>query len=426
MSKHAGVTLCRAMVETHRISVPSGGIRSDKMRRAMLHIIYNIGIYLQSLDATEEGARRLVPTTPAELAVCTRHIEVSTCCQVRSCIWSFLSMISSALPVSIIAQSPPVLVAPMMRTSTLQHLQRMRLIAFIVAACSEHVYDLGGRFCSANVQRVLEADTTIPAVSLVAACLSLYNCFTDVALAHMRPDGNDCFLLDLCTHAMEVVVNATVPANTARLSPAEAREINMPTASLNGGDEIHPHMYARAAAGLAVGNSMHLCIEDVRSRFDAAVCTALRAKDVGRPNTDFCLPFGHDYLNTEPHDGPMGVRNDRVLPLLLVSGNEPIEDIVDPTLCIFLYPVPPRVAGIVLAQAADSGHAFLVDCMRGKNVASVEVAQRMVGRATVVADNGSVWGADFNITEMGTRHLLRFLRTYMDPPADDVFYFYAF
>lgn len=428
MSKHAGVTLCRAMVETRRISAPSGGDLGDKMRRVMLYIIYNTGVYLQGLDATEESARRLIPTTPIELAACTARMEATTCCQTRSCIWAFLSMVSSALPTSIIALSPPVSVAPVMRGAALQNMQRARLIAFIVAACSEPVYNLSGRFCPANAQRALEADTAIPVLSLVAACLSLYNCFTDVALAHMRSDGSDCYLLDLCTCAMNVAVAATVPANTARISLVEAREMNMPTAAISGGGggEIHAHKHARAIAGLAVGDSMEACVEDVRSRFDAAACTALRAQTAGRPDTDFCLPFGHDYLNTEAHDGAMGVLNDHALPILLVCDDTPIGRIVDPTMCIFLYPVPPRVAGIMLAQAADSGHAFLVDCARSGAVASIEVARRATGRATVVTDSGEAWGMDFDITEESTRRLLNFLFAHMSPPAEDAFQFYAF
>ncbi len=81
-------------------------------------------------------------------------------------------------------------------------MQRQCLVVFIGACCSTEVYGLDDNvFSQERVVNELFADARISTRSLAVACLSLYNCFSDVALMHLSED-TDQLLLRICNEAM--------------------------------------------------------------------------------------------------------------------------------------------------------------------------------------------------------------------------------
>lgn len=435
MAKHSGETLSAALVHTHRISSPANDQKENKQCRMVLYYLFNARVWMESLHLKTEQLPRLVPRNMDVLGRVVRSIPVKECQKHnRKGVWSFLSLVSQTIAPGDAIQmacATPVSLAGEGRS-------RSFLVDFIVAACSPAVYNLRGRFAPEAVQSVLESNQMLSLRSLAVTCCSLYNCFTDMAIAHLKADGCDDFLLDLCGAAMMAAVEEVCQADSVAVTEERLREANIPMAYES--PEKTSAMEQRVSAGLLAGGRLEECVRFVRARFTSAAVEALHANDSQFPSVHYSLPFSYDHMD-EPEDTPrgamLGMRDKRALPLCVVGPKEAEKALgrlseEEESVYLFVHPMPPSVLLTMLRQACEQRRAFLVDTRRPNCIAVItfDCGDAAKVRCSVVKELGRTKEAgEWPLTLAGAEDLLRALGAEMQRDAEEddslVFNFYS-
>lgn len=379
------------------------------MARITLQYIYNVAAAQRKLVGVRGAENRLVPSNRTALAEICRSITGKNCtASGASAVWSFLGDVISALPRSpgsVMERSAPTPV--IVSENDLEKAQRARLVEFIVACCSEKVYGLKGRFAPANAHEVLTNEEMISTRSLVAACCSLYNCFTDIALAHMSRDSSDCYLVDLCTAAMQAAVDACPEAAASSIAVPRA---NLACLSLVE-DPTADVVRARATSGLAAASCRQSCVDGVRSRIARAAADAMSGIGSARPSSSFSLPFSYDYIDSDiPNDPTIGMLGDTALPMLIISAetkNYTTRRPDQPAFCAFLHPFSVEAMRALLLAASETHKAFIVEGAVSDRLVALEINPERRVRCTAFKRDGKSGSQEiFLLTEAGAAHAL--------------------
>lgn len=369
--KHALSVLCKAVdVSGVAFSTP----RADSKRSRAVIKLAVMGAHLAFTVCEADG----IPTTVAGLDKYMAQLssDKSRKSTVHMTVPYFLRMLHTASQ----SGAPFADAAPMqvvLCKATCKIKQRARMVDFITTCYSTHVRP-NEAISPTSLHRALMTARVQPTFSdLAHACMSMYNCFTDIVIDRFEGADNGsakATLMTACNEVMLATLPRADPATIAKNIRARAAKSKQPHTSTPQAitDPHTSYTYARVRASLSVDNQADHVVH-WRAHLET-LASAARMGKANAPDGYLSLPFlvldGIDDVAI----GCNVIKNESVAPLVVhsVNGVESAEDAANGAVHVFLLPMCEDTFTPIATVMCTTEGVYFVNCQESDVIACVE------------------------------------------------------